>query len=176
MGGLLSGFYVISVEEYFQQTITVSVFKMKGRRVSLYVLCHSNLILACWWYLFLSQHYGNAVYSNGSRITPDLSSTIDLFKSHLVMCLPAVCKTLQACACRGCVPRCNVFIPHSSTASSWFPLHQNCSATSISTLKVGTWDSAPRFSPNRPPPGPSVPHSADPMLLSQGHLRFALAV
>jgi len=46
MGGLLSGFYVISVEEYFQQTITVSVFKMKGRRVSLYVLCHSNLILA----------------------------------------------------------------------------------------------------------------------------------
>lgn len=47
MGGLLSGFYVISVEEYFQQTITVSVFKMKGRRVSLYVLCHSNLILAC---------------------------------------------------------------------------------------------------------------------------------
>lgn len=45
MGGLLSGFYVISVEEYFQQTITVSAFKVKGRRVSLYVLCHSNLIL-----------------------------------------------------------------------------------------------------------------------------------
>lgn len=46
MGGLLSKLYAISVEESFKLTMTVTAFKMKRKRVSPYVLCCSNLILA----------------------------------------------------------------------------------------------------------------------------------
>lgn len=46
IGGLLSKLYAISVEESFKLTMTVTAFKMKRKRVSLYVLCSSNSILA----------------------------------------------------------------------------------------------------------------------------------
>lgn len=46
IGGLLSKLYAISVEESFKLTMTVTAFKMKRKRVSLYILCSSNSILA----------------------------------------------------------------------------------------------------------------------------------